>query len=245
MTAPVRSYQKLKQLKLLPLTNANQSSIRRMSTIPSPAKSDFTPNPTSQTSTLTLSISATTMSPQPLLSSSLISLRTLAPEDFSAIANFEYSVSITEPHSDPRRLAEIFAETGMWLDESGAVAIIENATSRLLGTLQFYRSAPCIHGLEIGYVVHSPDDRGKGYAAQSLRLLSNYLFAEKPQVFRIQLLIEVWNTPSWKVAERCGFIREGILRSCGFGDGDPADCFAYSRTRKDHSQDLASSNGPA
>lgn len=184
------------------------------------------------------------MPSETIVSGSLISLRKLAPRDFNAIANFEYSVSITEPHSHPQRLSEIFNESGIWLDESGAVAIVENATSRLVGTLQYYRSAPCIHGLEIGYVVHSPDDRGNGYAAQGLRLLSDYLFAEKPGVFRIQLLIEVWNTPSWKVAERCGFIREGILRSCGFGEGDPADCFIYSRTRKDYAQAIASSNGP-
>ncbi|MCR9277676.1 MAG: GNAT family N-acetyltransferase [Pseudomonadaceae bacterium] len=174
---------------------------------------------------------------------SLVSLRRIAPEDLPTIAGFEYSVSITEPHSDHARLNALFAETGLWLNDAGALAIVSNSSSQLLGTLQFYRSAPCIHGLEIGYVIHSRSDRGRGYAAQGLQLLTDYLFAEKPAVFRIQLLIEVWNTPSWKVAERSGFIREGILRSCGFGSGDPADCFVYSRTRKDHQQALASSNG--
>jgi hypothetical protein len=29
--------------------------------------------------------------------------------------------------------------------------------------LQFYRSGPGIHGLEIGYILHDEDDRGKGY----------------------------------------------------------------------------------
>ena len=85
--------------------------------------------------------------------------------------------------------------------------------------------------------------RGKGYAGQALRLFSDYLFANRAQFFRQQLIIEVWNTASWKVAERGGFVREGILRSCGFGQGDPADCFVYSRTRKDYGQELASNNG--
>ena len=184
------------------------------------------------------------MSTDVLASGPSIAIRKLAQSDFAAISHFEYSVSIAEPHSDPVRLAEIYEESGMWLEESGAVAIVENSTQRMVGTLQYYRSAPCIHGLEIGYVVHSKDDRRKGYAAQALRLLSDLLFSEKPGFFRQQLIIEVWNTASWKVAERGGFLREGVLRSCGFGDGDPADCFVYSRTMKDYSQEMASSNGP-
>lgn len=172
-----------------------------------------------------------------------VSIRKLQPSDFQAISQFEYSASITEPHSDPKRLAEIFDESGMWLDESGAVAIVENASQRFVGTLQYYRSAPCIHGLEIGYVVHNPDDRGNGYATQALVLFSNLLFSVRANFFRQQLLIEVWNTASWKVAENSGFVREGILRSCGFGEGDPADCYIYSRTQKDHLQSKASNNG--
>jgi len=184
------------------------------------------------------------MNTEVLASGSSISIRKLVVSDLEVIAGFEYSVSITEPHSDPKRLAGIYAESGMWLEASGAVAIVENSSERMVGTLQYYRSAPCIHGLEIGYVVHSSDDRGKGYAAQALRLLSDLLFSSKPNFFRQQLIIEVWNTASWKVAERCGFVREGVLRSCGFGAGDPADCFVYSRTLKDYSQGIASANGP-
>ncbi len=184
------------------------------------------------------------MTTEILASGPTISLRKLAPDDFQAISQFQYSASIAEPHSDPKRLAEIFDESGMWLDESGAVAMVENTTQRLVGTLQFYRSAPCIHGLEIGYVVHSPDDRRKGYATQALGLFSDLLYSVRSSFFRQQLIIEVWNTASWKVAENSGFIREGILRSCGFGEGDPADCFIYSRTQKDYSQAKASTNGP-
>lgn len=184
------------------------------------------------------------MSTISLASGPSIDLRNLEPGDFQAISQFQYSASITEPHADPKRLTEIFKETGMWLDESGAVAMVEQSSQQMIGTLQFYRSAPCIHGLEIGYVIHNPADRGKGYATQGLRLLSDLLFTTRTDFYRQQLLIEVWNTASWKVAENAGFIREGILRSCGFGEGDPADCFIYSRTQKDYAQAKASTNGP-
>ncbi|MEM7017751.1 MAG: GNAT family protein [Pseudomonadota bacterium] len=162
------------------------------------------------------------------------SIRKIDRDDLARLAQFEYTVSINEPHGDIGRLEEIYEATGMWQDEAGAVAIIENASNRLIGTAQYYRSAPCIHGIELGYIIHNPQDRSKGYAAQSVRLLSDYLFEHLTDFYRQQLLIAVWNTPSWKVAERCGFLREGVLRSCGFGEGDPADCFVYSRTRKDY-----------
>ena len=174
---------------------------------------------------------------------SSVSIRKLIETDLQTLANFEYSVSITEPHSDVQRLRELLETTGMWQAESGAVAITENTTSKLLGTLQFYRSAPCIHGLEIGYVVHDPGDRGKGYAGQALKLLTDLLFDEKVNVHRLQLTIAVWNTASWRVAERCGFLREGMLRSCGFDAQDPEDCFIYSKTRRDFRTEKASSNG--
>ncbi len=184
------------------------------------------------------------MSNNTLCSGPNISLRKILASDLGVIAHFAYSVSMVEPHSDPQRLAELHAATNLWQDEAGAVAIISNLDQRLLGTLQFYRSAPCIHGLEIGYLVHNPKDRRQGFAGEALRLLSDLLFQEQPTNYRQQLLIEVWNTASWKVAEKAGFIREGILRSCGFGQGDPADCFIYSRTEKDYRQALASANGP-
>lgn len=95
----------------------------------------------------------------------------------------------------------------------------------------------------MGYVVHDSTDRGRGFAAEAVRLFSDLLFDTRPLDFRQQLVIEVWNTPSWKVAERCGFLREGVLRSSGFGAGDRADSFICSRTRRDYVQELASANG--
>ena len=184
------------------------------------------------------------MSSEVLATGDSVTVRKLIVSDLETVSDYPYSVSITEPASELARLMEIYNDSDMWLEDSGAVAIVETRSQKMVGTLQFYRSAPCIHGLEIGYLVHDPADRGKGYAAEALRLLSDLLFSTRPTFYRQQLIIEVWNTASWKVAERGGFVREGILRSSGFGEGDPADSFIYSRTLKDRRQELASDNGP-
>ena len=173
-----------------------------------------------------------------------VSIRKIEAGDLEKISAYEYSVSIIESHADLDRLRQLHSESSLWDEQAGAVAIVENSTKRFVGTCQFYRAAPCIHGLEIGYIVHDKSDRGKGFASQSLRLLSNHLFSTRTSIHRHQLMIEVWNTASWKVAERAGFIRDGLLRSSGFGE-DPADCFVYSRTKRDFDEELKSSNGPS
>ncbi len=64
---------------------------------------------------------------------------------------------------------------------------------------------------ELGYVV-APEARGRGVASEALRRLTAWAFAELGML-RLELLISVENTASKRVAERCGYVREGVLRS--------------------------------
>jgi RimJ/RimL family protein N-acetyltransferase len=111
------------------------------------------------------------------------------------------------------------------------VAAIE-AEGRLVGTLQFYRAGAGIHGYEIGYILHAEADRGQGYGSDALRLFSDVLFDAHPACHRLQLIIETWNEASVRLAEACGYAREGVLRKAGYSNsGDPPDCFVYSKVR--------------
>jgi RimJ/RimL family protein N-acetyltransferase len=163
----------------------------------------------------------------------VIAIRRVQAADLAQVGRFAFTVSITEPLTETAPLRAAFDATGFWRNDCGAVAIVDAATERLLGSCQFYRAAPCIHGYELGYIIHDRADRCHGYGARAVRLFSDHLFEARPDHYRQQLIIETWNTASWRLAERCGFVREGLLRSAGFGSGDPADCFIYARTRKD------------
>ncbi len=178
-----------------------------------------------------------------LASGRTICIRKVQRDDLARIAEFAFTVSISEPQNALPRLQSVHASTDLWQHDAGAVAIVELQSARLVGTAQYYRPGPCVHGLELGYIIHAIEDRGRGYAAQALRLLSDVLFAAADPYHRQQLMIEVWNTASWKVAERCGFMREGVLRASGLGEGEPADSFIYSRTYRDYQQELTSNNG--
>lgn len=164
-----------------------------------------------------------------------VRLRTIGVRDLKAACARKYTLSITEPMTDPAWARRVLDQTGFWKPEAGACAIeslAQDDAARLLGTLQFYRSGPGVHGLEIGYMLHSEDDRGKGYASEALRLFSDLLFVEHPECHRLQLIIETWNDASARLAENCGYASEGVLRKAGYSSPDqPADCFIYSRVR--------------
>ena len=70
---------------------------------------------------------------------------------------------------------------------------------------------------EIGYAVGAAA-RGRGVATEAVGLLTRWGFDELG-LERIVLLIDVANAASERIAERCGYTREGILRSAHVKEG--------------------------
>lgn len=79
---------------------------------------------------------------------------------------------------------------------------------------------------ELGYAV-SPWARGRGVATESLRLLTDWAFAEG--IIRAQLLISTSNPASGRVAAKCGYTLEGVLRSMHVKQGRRDDMQSWSR----------------
>ncbi|HET8606312.1 MAG TPA: GNAT family N-acetyltransferase [Gaiellaceae bacterium] len=79
---------------------------------------------------------------------------------------------------------------------------------------------------ELGYIV-LPGARGRGIATAALARLSDWALAEG--MLRLELVIDVENAPSKRVAERCGYEREGVLRSAHVKQGIRADVELWSR----------------
>lgn len=79
---------------------------------------------------------------------------------------------------------------------------------------------------EIGYWL-APEARGRGAATRALVLLSRWVLRELP-VARLQLTTDVENTASQRVAERGGFVREGILRAWYDRRGERRDAVMFS-----------------
>jgi RimJ/RimL family protein N-acetyltransferase len=85
--------------------------------------------------------------------------------------------------------------------------------------------------LELGYIV-APAARGRGVATAMLRRLTRWAF-DDAGALRAYLLIETGNVASLRVAERCGYVQEGVLRSVHLKQDRRADLTLWSRLPSD------------
>ncbi len=92
----------------------------------------------------------------------------------------------------------------------GAFAIVDAADAFLGLALAVHLDGEAREA-ELGYML-TPGARGRGIATEALRQLTDWAFGTLG-ARRLQLLISVDNRASSRVAERAGYIREGVLRS--------------------------------
>jgi RimJ/RimL family protein N-acetyltransferase len=78
----------------------------------------------------------------------------------------------------------------------------------------------------VGYWL-APEGRGRGVATRAVRLLARWAFAELG-LARLELTCGPDNAASQRVAGRCGFSREGLLRSHVPFKGGRRDSVIYS-----------------
>jgi RimJ/RimL family protein N-acetyltransferase len=84
--------------------------------------------------------------------------------------------------------------------------------------------------IELGYVV-AAEARGRGVGVAILRGLTEWALAEG--ALRMTLIVQVGNLASETVAERCGFVLEGVMRSLYVKPGVRADSGLWSRLASD------------
>ena len=79
---------------------------------------------------------------------------------------------------------------------------------------------------EVGYWL-APEARGAGHATRAVGLICAWGFSHL-RLERIELLAATGNPASQRVAERCGFTREAVLRSFLPGGDGRQDMVAFS-----------------
>jgi len=85
--------------------------------------------------------------------------------------------------------------------------------------------------VELGYIV-APAARGRGVATAALGQLTAWTF-DALGALRIELRISVANPASRRVAERCGYVLEGVMRSLYVKPGLREDVELWSRLAAD------------
>ena len=110
--------------------------------------------------------------------------------------------------------------------------IIEKKDGSKIGFIaHFYVLHVAGRQLEIGYSL-LPNERGKGYCSEAVRIMVDYLFLSK-DTGRIQAQTDPRNIGSQKVLEKAGFKKEGTLRRTFFTRGEWRDAYVYSILREE------------
>lgn len=106
----------------------------------------------------------------------------------------------------------------------------QDAEGALLGGTGLHRPDWKARRFEIGYWRRSGHE-GRGIATEAVHAMARLAFDEL-RAQRVELRIDNLNRPSWRVAERCGFTLEGVLRSESLApDGTLRDMRVYSKVR--------------
>ncbi len=82
---------------------------------------------------------------------------------------------------------------------------------------------------EIGYFIDR-DFQGKGIATEAVGQLEKIGF-ERLDLQRITILMDIRNLASERVAQKCGYEKEGIMKKVHRMGEDYYDCFLYAKTR--------------
>ena len=133
------------------------------------------------------------------------------------------------PYPYSRVHAQTFIRNSAHELRAGSAAhlvIADAATDTLLGCCGLMLDRPR-RSAEVGYWV-APEQRRRGAASRSVRLLTDWAF-DTLGIVRVQLMADRRNDASQAVARRCGFQREGVLRSYEDRLGTRIDYVMYSR----------------
>lgn len=124
-----------------------------------------------------------------------------------------------------------FGEHGFWQPTEGML-VLESPDGEIAGHIEFFRPVSYWDAFELSYLLYADRYAGRGLATEAVQLLVDYLFGAKKE-HRIQLVIVAENQASRRIADKCGFVREGTARGAFFNDGHPQDVLLYSLLRTD------------
>lgn len=164
---------------------------------------------------------------EPLRAEHIPAMRALGDDE--DVARFTY---VEAPLAEAEARLWVDRYIGGWRDGSLAgFAIAASDGGAFLGFIAVVRYGALEQEAELGYIV-SPSARGRGIGVRALALLTTWCLGELG-LERAELRIDVANEASSRVAEKAGYVREGILRSMHFKHGQRVDLALWSRVRRD------------
>lgn len=173
------------------------------------------------------------------LGSARLALRRFMPEDAEALYRYlsRPEAVAFEPYG-PMDLAACRAEAARRAQDNAFWAVVLRDGRQLIGNVYLGAlTPPALRTYELGYVFH-PDYWHQGYATEACHVVMEYAFTMMG-AHRITAQVNPENTASWRLLERLGLAREGLLRKNVFFRTDEAgfpvwqDTYLYAKLAED------------
>jgi RimJ/RimL family protein N-acetyltransferase len=175
--------------------------------------------------------------PAPTLRTDRLRLRPFREADADALFALHSSPVVlrywdSPPWQEPGR-AQRFLDACREMAESGSgvrVAVDRRADGTFLGWCGLTRWNPDHRSAALGYCFGEAA-WGHGYATEAAGALLRWAF-ETLDLNRVQAETDTRNTPSARVLEKLGFVREGTLREDCVVDGEVSDSWVFGLLRR-------------
>jgi RimJ/RimL family protein N-acetyltransferase len=169
-----------------------------------------------------------------MIQSTRITLRHVVEADLPILARSASDPAMRGEHTSirmtsPKRVQARFAEDGFSNDDHERLMICDE-TGEVIGDVVHFQAKRYSDTREVGWIIFDPAKRGRGYATEAVTALVDYLFRAFP-INRIECNTAPENAPSISLAEKCGFVREGMLRGYMFANGRYIDSVVLSILR--------------
>ena len=141
------------------------------------------------------------------------------------------SIGTMPAHATEAQAADWIArQRNRWAEGAGfSFAVVDAASDRAVGAAGLWLRQLPEGRATAGYFV-VPSARGRGLAAAALSAVTAFGWTI-PDLHRIELHIEPWNTASVRTAENAGYQREGLMRSHTEIAGRRRDMLLYAAVR--------------
>lgn len=140
-------------------------------------------------------------------------LRRLEERDLPAVLAWDNDEEII------RTMGQKFATHAQcqeWFAEARAgrlrrVLAIEDEAGLLIGELELENFNPKAGSVELSICIGEPDYRSRGYGSEAIGLVRDYIF-DRTRLRQIYLRVYQTNVRAIRCYEKCGFIKEGVLK---------------------------------
>lgn len=165
-----------------------------------------------------------------------INLRPITEEDLEELYRIESDISELGDFDafhikSKQKYLTHFKETGFWSDDYSKMLLLDKSDV-IIGEISCFKGMKYVDGYEIGYKIYRKKDRGNGYMSEALKIFTSYLFSLNP-FRRISVNMFSGNIASEKLAQKCGYTYEGLMRKAVFCRGRYYDLKLYSILREE------------